>query len=200
MTREELINLKRTLETSNNEYCGILRNEENDDSYYKGTIVKLSNIYERLNTKEAVEVITKNFKSAIYYYCMLGKKFDKMIINPCICPFINIEDVNEIEDCNDLVTLKKDYKLLSDIVEIDLYRLFVKEEGNIISEIGDSEFIKNYDSLTWFVVSLKELKSLLLNQGLELQGINTEEDLLSNNYNAKIILDFNTKPYAKVKK
>ena len=200
MTKEELIRLKRILESNNDEYCDLLKTEENDGSYYQGTIVNISDIYERLNTKKAVEVITKNFESAIYHYCMLGKNFNEMIINPCICPFINIEDINEIKNCNDLVTLKKNYKLLSDIVVMDLYRLFVKDEEGVISKIGDSEFIKNYDSLTWFVVSLKELKELLIKEGLELKGINTEEDLLNDNYNANITIDFNTKSLTKVKK
>lgn len=189
MNKDELIMLKSKLENEKNKYCALFKITD-EDCYEKGTVVTKAAIYKNLDTKKAVEAITKNFESAIYHYCNLFQNFDKLIINPYIYPFVKTDDIIEEKDI-DVVKTKENPRLFPDIVALDLYRLFAIENGDIISEIGDSEYIENYDYKNWFTVSLKELKRLLLEEGLKLEGINSPKDLLENNYKGQIVLDFN---------
>ena len=205
MNKEQLIKLKKMLfdQSCNKEYREA--NLDMDDGCYNlSPIYKKSEILSKLNTEGAIIAIMSNFESAIKYYAKKNIDFDTMTITPSMFPYVsekwlqqylNVEnDSNfDIDYCESEIMLKDDMEFLGDIVSIDLYDLSVMNNQKKVSLVGESESILNYDAYNRYIVSIKDLKDKLLEEGLVLKGVNDVRDILSNIYKGSITIEFEQK-------
>ena len=166
MNKEELIKFKKILETKI-KYSSLLRVGEQfsehpgieGDYYYQGPSRDIITINNKKNTKEAIKAITNNFETAIYYCCKNEYEFDKLIISPCLCPFVNTKDIKKHEEDDDeIMILEQDAQVLEDIIELDLYD--IKVINNVKEIIIDPELIPGYITGKWFTVSKTSKEAL----------------------------------------
>lgn len=198
MNKEQLIKLKKILsnqgqfiERYTEEYISIVRCGryyllENPQTFLK--------IQDELDTRKAVKTLMSNFENAIRYYCKERKEFDALTITPTICPYISKKSLDKYiidnDFCKTETILKDDIEILDDIVKINFCRLFVQNNKEKISKVGENQLIPNYNVANWFVVSLKELKEELLEKGLELEGVEDIKDLFDWSVQKTITIDF----------
>lgn len=196
MNKGQLINLKKILEENIleeyiEEYISIIRCGR---YYLFETIQNKLELEEKLNTKKAVNIIITNFENAIRYYCKEHKEFDTMTLSPFICPYVKKKSlckfVSNDDFCEIETILNNDIEILDDIVRINFFRLNVFNKNEKLSSIGDTTFIPNYNFNDWFIVSLKELNTKLLELGLELKNANNIKDLLNIYLKKEITINF----------
>ena len=158
MTKDELIRLKRKMETK--VYI--------EDAYSGSGVVSLFEIEQRINTASAVENVEKYFESIIRYFSSKGVKYDEITLRPLFSVIVKEKDLDE----NTII--KPNSKPLPDTAVVRINGFYCMNGEQKFGDDPDTIYSENFND---YVVILDDFIKLLRKKGFNFTGVSTVEEL-----------------------
>ena len=158
MTKDELIRLKRKMETE--VYI--------EDAYGGSGAISLFEIEQRINTAGAVQNIEKYFESIIRYFSSKGIKYDEITLRPLFSVIVKEKDLDE----NTIINPNSKPLPGTAVVRINGFYCMNGEQ-----KFGDDPDVIYSENFKDYVVILDDFIKLLEEKGYDFTGVSTVEEL-----------------------
>ena len=158
MTKDELIRLKRKMETK--VYI--------EDAFSGSEAISLFEIEQKINTVVAIENIEKYFESIIAYYSSKGIKYDEITLRALFSIIVKEKDLD------DKTIIKSNSKPLPGTAVVRINGFYCMNGEQKFGDDPDAIYSENFND---YVIILDDFIKLLKEKGFDFTGVSTVEEL-----------------------
>lgn len=180
MSKEELIRMKRKLETK----------VSIENAYSGSGPISLYELEQKVDTEAAIHDIDEYFKQVITYFSSRGMKYDEITLRPLFSLIVKEKDLDRQE------VLKPNAKPIPRYVAVTINGFYCMNGDQKFDEDPDTVYPDNYNER---IVVFEDFLAMLTERGFSFDGPTSIEDIQKDIMSKKLTLSNITLKFKKTK-